>query len=161
MSQSEVFDGGFRNGRRLAHFQIDVTGAGDENLLRVLTVAFTDVVGVEYGPHFITATHLLIEGSRQLTLFHVRGELRRSEFSRSRFDTPELFGQIAALPEPIGPQQAALLVHDWLAQAEYGEDENDGATYKGWRVLNQRFGMVDDYWTAFIAVRPLWIYLSK
>lgn len=161
MSQGEVFDGGFRNGRRLAHFQIDVTGAGDENLLRALMLAFTDVVGVEYGPRFITATHRLIEGSRQLTLFQVRGELRRFEFSRSRFDQPELFSQIAALPEPLGPQQAALLMGEWLAQAEYGEDENDGATYKGWRVFNQRFGMVDDYWAAFVAVRPLWIYLSK
>lgn len=161
MAQDELFDGGFRNGRRLAHVQIDVTGAGDENLLRVLQLAFTDIVSVEYGPSFITATHLLIEGSRQLTFFHVRGELRRSVLSRSRFDEPELFSQITALPEPINPQQAALRVQDWLAQAAYGDDENDGATYKGWRVFNHRFGMVDDHWAAFIAVRPLWIYLSK
>lgn len=60
-----------------------------------------------------------------------------------------------------GVKQAALLVRDWLAQAEYGDDENDGATYKGWRLLNQRFEMVDDYGPAFIAVRMMWIYLSK
>lgn len=161
MAQGEVFDGGFRNGRRLSHFQLDVSGAGDENLLRTLMVAFTDVVGVGYSPSFITATHLLVEGSRQLTFFRVRGELQRSVLSRSRFDEPELFNQITVLPAAIGPEQAALLVRDWLAQAEYGDDENDGATYKGWRVFNQRFGTVDDHWGAFIAVRPLWIYLSK
>lgn len=161
MSQGEVFDGGFRNGRRLSHFQLDVSGAGDENLLRTLMVAFTDVVDADYGPSFIMASHLLIEASRQLTFFRIRGELQRSVFNRSRFNQPELFSQITALPEAVGPQQAALLVRDWLAQAEYGEDENDGATYKGWRVFNHRFGIVDDHWGAFIAVRPLWIYLSK
>lgn len=53
MSQGEGFEYGYRNGRQLSRFLVDVTGAGDENLLRVLTVAFTDVVGVTYGPHFI------------------------------------------------------------------------------------------------------------
>ena len=159
--QVEVFDGGFRNGRRQEHFQVDVTSAGDDNLLRALMVAFTDVVGVEYSPRFIAATHLLREGSRQLTFFHVRGELRRSPWGSSRFDEPELFNQITALPEPVGPQQAALIVRDWLAQAEYGHDENDGATYKGWRVFNQQFGTVEANSLAFLAVRPMWIYLSK
>jgi hypothetical protein len=161
MSQGESFEYGYRNGRQLSYFLVDVTSAGDDNLLRVLTIVFTDVVGVTYGPRFIAATHLLIEGSHQLTFFHIRGELRRSLLSHSRFDEPALFNQIAALPEPVGPQQAAPLVQDWLAQAEYGDDEHDGATYKGGRVFNQQFGIVNGHWGAFIAVRPMGIYLSK
>lgn len=161
MSQDESFEYGYRNGRRLSHFRVDVTSAGDENLLHALTIAFTDVIGIRYVPRLIAATHLLIEGSRQLTFFRIRGELRRSLLSSVRFDEPALFNQITALQEPIGPQQAAPLVQGWLDQAEYGDDENDGATYKGWRVFNQQFGIVDGYWDAFIAVRPMWIYLSK
>ena len=64
MSQDESFEYGYRNGRRLSHFRVDVTSAGGENLLRALTIAFTDVIGVSYVPRLMAATHLLIEGSR-------------------------------------------------------------------------------------------------
>jgi len=160
MSQDEVFEGGNRNGRVVQHFLVDVTSAGYDHLLRVLLVAFSDVVGFGYNERRAFATHMLIDGSRRITFFRVHGgELRRWLLSPSRFD--DHLDRITAFPEPIGAEPAAKIVWDWLAQAEYGHDEGDGATYKGWRVFNHRFGHVHDYSAAFVAIRPMWIYLTK
>lgn len=127
-----------------------------------MELAFTDIVTADDPhPHVITATHLLREGARQLTFFRSYGPLRRSLLRGSRFDQLELFTQITPLDEPIGPSRAATLSWEWLDQAAYGVDEGDGASYKGWRVFNQRYGLVDNHGDAFIAVRPTWIYLSK
>jgi len=156
MSQNEVFEFGYRNGRQLSHFLVDVTSAGYDHLLNVMQVAFTNIAGDRYYAHAM-ATHVLIEGSRQLTFFQAIGDLRRHWGP----DSDDRFDQITAFPAPIGVKQGADKVWDWLAHAEYGRDEHDGAAYKGWRVFNQQFGIVDNHWDAFIAVRPMWIYLPK
>ena len=155
MSQNEVFEYGYRNGRQLSHFLVDVTSTGYDHLLSVMQVAFSDIVGAKYGKTYPKATHVLIEGSHRLTFFQAIGELRRQPISDGRFD------QVIVLPEPIGAKQGADMVWDWLAHAEYGRDEHDGEAYKGWRVFNQQFGIVDGHWDAFIAVRPMFIYIPK
>jgi hypothetical protein len=160
MPSDEIFEHGYRNGRLLKRFLVDVTAAGYDHLLRVLTVAFSDIVGHGYTEDTGSATHMLIDGSRQITFFFAHGELRPpSSFSTTAFDA--LFDAIQAFPQPIRAQQAADLAWEWLQQLPYPEDEHDGATYEGWRVFNQQFGMVGGHWNAFIAIRPMWIYLSK
>ena len=156
MSQDEVFEFGYRNGRQLSHFLVDVTSTGYDHLLSVMQVAFSGTVDVNYGDTRVKAAHVLIEGSHRLTFFRARGELRRAPpISDGRFD------QVTVFPAPIGAKQGADIVWDWLAHAEYGRDEHDGAAYKGWRVFNQQYGIVDNHWDAFIAVRPMWINLPK
>jgi hypothetical protein len=63
--------------------------------------------------------------------------------------------------EPLNLKKAVAFVWDWLLRVEYPEDEHDGASKKGWRVFNEQFGIVGDCWEAFIAIRPMWIYIPK
>lgn len=162
MQNNEVFEYGYRNGRQLKHFLVDVTAAGYENLLRVLTVAFSANRGgtEEYTHHDGYATHMLLDGSRQLTFFFCYDNPRPpSALSSSAFDA--LFESITAFPQPIQAPQAAALTWEWLQRIQYPTDEHDGATYKGWRVFNEQFGIVGGHWDAFIAIRPMWMYVPK
>jgi hypothetical protein len=154
MSEREVFEYGYRNGRQLNHFLVDVTSAGFDHLLSVMQVAFSSTSTAKDDGRSVE-THVLIEGSRQLTFFRAFGEMRPPPISDGRFE------QIIVLPAPIHAKEGADIVWDWLTHAEYGGDEHDGFAYKGWRVFNQQFGIVDGDWDAFIAVRPMWIYLPK
>jgi hypothetical protein len=143
MGADEVFEYGYRHGRQVSHFLVDVTAYGRENLFRVLAVAFSDSVSREK-----RATHFSADGSRQLTLF-----ARPPRSDQALAAEP--------FPEPLFCQQASEFVWDWLQRAEYQPDEHDGASEKGWRVFNERFGIVGGCWEAFVAIRPMWIYIPK
>lgn len=148
-----------QNGRLLKHFQVDVTASGREYLAYVLEIAFSDLPGFGIEAKVLTfdhATHLLLEGGRQMTFFRAFGDLKHPWNQPS-----ERFAAVMALPEPIRAHAAASMAWDWLKTADFGDDENDGATYRGWRVFNHEHGMVDGHWDAFVAIRPMWIYLPK
>lgn len=149
----------YQNGRLLKHFQLDVTASGREYLTHVLTIAFSDLPGFSIEANvlrFDHATHVLTEGRQQMTFFRAFGDLRLPSSH-----TPEQLAGTTAFPAPVRAKAAASMAWDWLQTAEFGHDENDGATYHGWRVFNQEHGIVDGHWDAFVAVRPMWIYLSK
>jgi hypothetical protein len=139
----ETFEFGYRNGRQLSRFLVDVTAHGRENLARVLAVVLTDIVSGE-----LRVGHYHIDPNRQLTLFG--GPPRGDEFAGA-----------VAFPKPATAEDAAAFVWDWLSKVEYARDEHDGHAVKGWRVFNERFGIVADCWQAFVAIRPMWIYIPK
>lgn len=160
MSDGERFKCRYQNGRLVQHFLVDVTSAGPLYLANVFAIAFSDVPVFDYDHSFVRrdhATHVLIEGRRQITFLRALGggDLRHP------WDAKERFEAATAFAEPIRAEAAARMAWDWLQTAAYGDDENDGATYRGWRVFNDEHGIVDGHWEAFLAVRPMWIYLSK
>jgi hypothetical protein len=113
MLNQETFEYGYRNGRQLKHFLVDVTAAGYDNLLCVLIIAFSsDKGGGDYIHSDDYATHMLTDGSRQLSFFFCYGNPRPpSALSSSDFDA--LYASITAFPEPIQASQAADIVWGW------------------------------------------------
>jgi hypothetical protein len=146
MESNEVFEYGYRNGRQLSHFLVDVTGHGRDNLARALAIAFTTTVDSSRPKR---ATHFRIDGTRQLTLF------------ASRLRSGDLVNTAEPFSNPFTYEEALAFVWDWLQKVEYPQDEHDGASIEGWRVFNQQFGIVDGCWEAFIAIQPMWIYIPK
>ena len=143
MPADEVFEFGYRHGRQMSFFLLDVTSYCRENLLHSLSIAFTNIVSGEN-----EATHFHIEPDRQLTLF--RGT-PRTDWAK----TAEQF------PEPVSLRPAEDFVWQWLQTVKYRHDEHDGATKPGFRVFNERYGIVEGCWQAFVAIRPMWIYIPK
>ena len=143
MKSDETFEYGYRHGRQLSHFLVDVTALGRDNLDRILAVAFSDTVG-----RTKLATHFHADGHRQLTLF-------------VRPPNPDRVTGAISFPQSASQQQAAELVWHWLQHIQYPPDEHDGSSEKGWRVFNEEFGIVDGCWEAFVAIRPMWIYFPK
>jgi predicted TIM-barrel enzyme len=140
-----VFEHGYRNGRQLSHFLVDVTASGREALAHALALAFAQTIG----SGFKRATHVA-EAGRALVF------LRR--------EPAHLDGRpwtVRALPEPLELAGAVEAAWQWLRQADYGRDEHDGASDQGWHVFNGAFGVVDEVHDAFVAVEPTWIYLPK
>ena len=143
MKSDETFEYGYRHGRQLSHFLVDVTSHGRDNLDRVLAIAFSDTV-----QRMKNATHFHTDGDRQLTLF-------------VRSPKPGCATGAKPFPQPASQPQALDLVWGWLQHVQYPTDEHDGCSEKGWRVFNEQFGIVDECWEAFIAIRPMWIYFPK
>jgi hypothetical protein len=146
-SSNEVFEFGYRNGRQLSHFLVDVTAYDRENLARVMAVAFSDIVSGKRN-----ATHFALSGAKQLVLF--------SQPPSPRSDC-NLAEAAEEFPEPLNLEKAVAFVWEWLQRVEYPQDEHDGTSKKGWRVFNEQFGIVGGCWEAFIAIRPMWIYIPK
>src|SRR5262245_36621305 len=128
MPSDDVFEFGYRHGRQVSHFLVDVTAYGRDNLSRVLAVAFSDIVSGEK-----LATHFRVDGTLQLTLF-----------TRPSWSTRELAAE--PFPASLAWQAAVEFVWEWLQRVEYKPDEHDGASKPGWRVFNQQFGIVDGCW---------------
>lgn len=133
---------GYRNGRQLSHYLIDVTARGREALEHALAVVFTDLVSGR-----LRATHYTINHQHGLVLMHC---LHRSP--------PE---EAVAFAEPLERAEATEAVWQWLADSRYSPDEHDGAVAFGFRVYNETFGIVGDWWGAFAAIRPTLIYIPK
>jgi hypothetical protein len=142
MPTEQVFEFGYCRGRQVKHFLIDVTALGRAHLERALAIAFTN-----YHDE-LEATHVAVDGKRQLIF--LRGVPRTQPA-----------GVVQELPLPMKWPQAAAFAWQWLSQADYGADEHDGATRQGWRVFNERFGIVAGCWEAIVAVRPMFIYIPK
>lgn len=50
----------------------------------------------------------------------------------------------------------------WLAEQDYGQEpDHDGHNKRGWQVYNEAWNRVGDEYSAFIAVRPMWIEYGK
>jgi hypothetical protein len=150
----------YHNGRQLLHFQVDVVSAGRDHLHGVLAIAFSDVAVFGIAGSFARrdhATHVLIEGKRQMTFFQSLGGdgLLNPWNANQRYETATAF------PEPIRAAQATEMAWDWLQTANFGDDESDGGSYHGWRVFNQDAGIVDGHWEAFVTIQPMWIYIPK
>ena len=146
MASDAVFEYGYRHGRQVSHFLIDVTAYGRDHLSHILAVAFSDIATGQTGQK--RATHFQVEEARQLTLF-----ARPPRSDRTSATEP--------FPEPLTCQQAVEFVWDWLQRVPYPPDEHDGASEPGWRVFNEQFGIVGGCWEAFVAIRPMWIYIPK
>jgi hypothetical protein len=149
MDADEVFEFGYRHGRQVKHFLIDVLAHGYENLRRVLGVAFSDIV---VGELELRATHFVADGERkQLTL--LGGTPGLEPLSPTGAE---------AFSAPLTADEVARFAWDWLQKVKYPpDDEHDGGSVKGWRAYNQQFGIVDGRWEALVAIKPMWVYLSK
>lgn len=143
MVPPEVFEFGYRNGRQLSHFLVDITAYGRENLARALGIACSDIVVGEE-----RATHFCFVGPRRLILFHRPPKL-----------SPLL--KIEAFPAPLGRDQCLAFVWDWLERVQYPWDEHDGHAAKGFRVFNEQFGIVGGCWEAFVAIEAMYVYIPK
>lgn len=160
MSQGDTFEYGYRSGRQIKNFLVDVTAAGYDHLHRALAIAFSDIVDGEGRQVIGRPSHILADGAHQLTFFRAHGWPRPpSALTRTDFDAS--FASIAALPPAASADQAAALAWEWLQGLTYPPDEHDGSSYRGWRVFNQQFGIVGGHWDAVVAVRPMWIYLPN
>jgi hypothetical protein len=147
MSASASFESGYRHGRQLEHFRLDVTAYGRENLARALGLAFSSIVqGENQATHYAES---VVNGRQRLTLFECRP-----------WDTVP--AEASAFPSPISSQQAMDFVCDWLQRVPYQNgDSHDGGQDKGWRVFNELYGIVGGCWEAFVAIEPMWIYIPK
>jgi predicted TIM-barrel enzyme len=140
-----VFEHGYKNGRQVSHFLVDVTASGRDALAHALALAFAQTIG---GGH--KRALQVAEAGRALIFFH---------------RAPKNLGgrpwTVRELPAPLELDGAVETAWHWLRQADYGRDEHDGGADQGWHVFNGPFGIVDEVPEAFVAVEPTWIYLPK
>jgi predicted TIM-barrel enzyme len=140
-----VFEYGYKNGRQVSHFLVDVTASGRDALAHALALAFAQTIGGGRKRAVQVA-----EAGRALIFFH-----RPPRHLQGR---PWVMRD---LPAPLELDGAVDAAWQWLRQADYGRDEHDGAADEGWHVFYGPFGLVDEVDEAFIAVEPTWIYLPK
>lgn len=125
------------------NFRIDVNAAGDILLRDVMRIVFT---------RHSHATHYMLWPGKGLVFF---------------WTEPRAAEQVGA-PEPIGfpfkmdADGAAEFARRWLADTEYPKQpDHDGDNSKGWRVYNEAWGHIGNYWSAIIAVQPTWAMHGK
>lgn len=141
-----TYEYGYRNGRQLSHFLVDVTASGRDGLGYALAIAFRDIHGrVRQACHVAEAGKALVFFARPPRSGGLDGRA----------------WQIRPIDPPLGLDAAVELAWDWLARADYGHDEHDGAVDRGWHVFNGQFGIVDEVWETFVAVEPTYIYVPK
>jgi hypothetical protein len=141
-----VYEFGYRNGRQVSHHLVDVTASGRDGLTHALAIAFCDLHG-----RARQVTHVAEAG--QALVFFARPPRAGGLDGRP--------WQIRRFEPPLGLAEAVTLAWDWLARADYGHDEHDGAAGRGWHVFNGQFGIVDAVWETFVAVEPTYIYIPK
>jgi len=141
-----VYEYGHKNGRLLSHFLIDVTASGRDELGHVLTIAFSRLYA---GRH--TVSHIA-DASGCLVLFDQAPEVR---------DLRERPWILQELPGPLDFGDTLEWVWSWLQKADLGSDEHDGFSVPGWHAFNGTFGIVDEVWSTFLAIKPSWIYSGK
>lgn len=140
-----VFEHGYKNGRQLSHFLVDVTASGRDALGHALALAFAQTIG---GGHK-RATHIAEAGRALIFFRRAPANLERRPWT------------VRELPAPLDLAGAVEAAWQWLARVDAGKDEHDGASEPGFHVFNGRFGHVDEVHDAFVAVEPSWIYLPK
>ncbi|HEY8503614.1 MAG TPA: hypothetical protein VIL46_03475 [Gemmataceae bacterium] len=113
MASDQVYEFGYRHGRQVSHFLVDVTAHGRDNLSRAPAVAFSATASGEK-----RATHFRAEGARQLTLF------ARPPWSTHAVDAEPF-------PDPLACAEALEFVWDWLRGVQYPPGEHDGASERG------------------------------
>lgn len=66
------------------------------------------------------------------------------------------------LPFTLDLTGATDFAERWLAEQDYGrEPDHDGDNKRGWQVYNEAWNRVGDEYSAFVAVRPMWIEYGK
>jgi hypothetical protein len=71
-------------------------------------------------------------------------------------------GDAHPLPSPLQHGDAAALVAQWLASADYGKEPHiDGSAEQGWRVFNESWGHVRSLRSAICGVQPAWALYGK
>ena len=66
------------------------------------------------------------------------------------------------LPFPLGLEQAASFISDWLKQAAFGgQPDHDGSNGKGWRMFTESWGHVAGHHYAIVGVQPAWAMYGK
>ncbi|PCC68272.1 hypothetical protein SAMN02745121_05160 [Nannocystis exedens] len=138
-----VYEYGYRNGRQMSHFLVDVTASGRDGLMHALAIAFRDLHG--------RVAHVA-EAGEALVLF------ARPPRASGLDGRPWRLRQV---DPPLGLAAAVALAWDWLARADDGPDEHDGPAERGWHVFNGQFGVVDGVWETFVAIEPTYIYIPK
>jgi hypothetical protein len=141
-----VYEFGYKNGRQLSHFLVDVTASGRAELGHAMAIAFSARSGRSR-----RATHVA-EAGKALVFFN------RAPGPHDLRDRPWV---VRALPTPLDLDGAVEMAWQWLERADYGRDEHDGAVEKGWHAFNGQFGIVDQVWETFLAVEPTYIYIPK
>jgi hypothetical protein len=140
-----VYEYGYKNGRQLSHFLVEVTASGRAELAHVMAIAFSARGGRQ------RATHVA-EAGKALVFFD------RTPGPHSLRDRPWV---VRALPAPLDLDGAVEMAWQWLERADYGRDEHDGSVDKGWHAFNGTFGIVDEVWETFLAIEPTYIYVPK
>ena len=137
-----TFEYGYHNGRQFQHPLIDVTSSGRDALAHAMALAFENDLRVP----------AIADAGRALIFF-------------SRVPTPtELMDRPWHMQLPARPMSlydAVDAAWSWLGRAEYGRDEHDGDSHRGWHLFNGTFGIVDQVWSAFLAIEPRLIYVPK
>lgn len=121
------------------NFKIDVVCEGAERLKPALEIAF--------GKH--KATHYTVH-NKALVFFWTEPKSIRKDVV------------VHVLPFSLTKEAAPAFVNEWLKQQDYGkEPDHDGSNSKGWRVFNESWGQVFNWWEAFVAIEPVWAMYGK
>jgi len=125
------------------NFHFDLTAESDALLRDAMKIAFSK---------HTRATHYMVWPEKGLVFFWTKPD------PKDQVGAPEP----VAFPFTMDPIGAADFASRWLAETTYPkEPDHDGDNGKGWRLYNESWGHIGNYWSAMIAVQPVWAMYGK
>ena len=135
------------------NYHFDIASEGKKHFERAMQFAFEDT----------------FEGKQLKAIGYTVDEHRIGSyglvFFKYKTEPPERVPGFTSLPYEMKVEAATEFAWHWLQSQDYEKWEkepgHDGSNHKGFRIYNEKWNRIGDWWGAFAAVKPEWMMYGK